>query len=187
MTFPQPFSVLYVCSTPKKWGVRASVDQKLAGHFIAQINDEYIVWPENMSFETINPKGIETLLKVLPHGGLLLLDRVCGVEGFVSIVGHVNRSGNNMLIGNTPYDDRPQFPDMSDIYDPIPDYPHVAVHTLGPERFQAPPQEHNIVWSEAVGLVAPVFHYLGYQLSALGGNPTQASLTAEIPGFLPST
>jgi len=86
-----------------------------------------------------------------------------------------------MLIGKTPYDGRPQFPDMSYIYNSISGYPQVVVHTLGPERFKAPPQEPGVVWSEAVGLVAPVFHYLGFSLTALGGDPSRVSISAELP------
>ncbi len=157
------------------------MDQDLAGHFFTQINDKYIVWPGKIDFETASPKSMDALFRELPHDGLLLLDRVHGVDGLISIVGHVNRSGTNMLIGNTPYEGRPQFPDMSHIYNPVPRYQQVVVHTLGPERLQTPPQEPGIVWSEAVGLVAPIFHYLGHQFSALGGDPTQVSLTTEVP------
>ena len=181
MTFSHPFSVLYICSHPEKWELTVAPEENLAGHFLAQVKGKYIVWPEKIDARIVNPKNVDILFNNLPRDGLLLLDRVHGVAGFISVVGHVNRSGTNLLIANTPYDGRPQFPDMSHVYDPIQGYPQVVVHTLGPERFEAPPRENGVVWSEAVGLVAPIFHYLGFQLSALGGDPSRLSLAVEVP------
>lgn len=180
MNLRPPYSVLYFCSPPRHWQLTLKHERQRHGHYLYHRDDKVFIWPESVEAKIISPKKIDLLFTELPAKDILLFDRVRGVDGFVSIVGHVNRSGTNMLMGNTPYKEHPQFPDMSNIYQPVPGYPQAVVHTLGPERFKKPPREANIVWSEAVGLVAPVLHYLGLPLSGLGGDPGQTSLTTEL-------
>ena len=43
-----------------------------------------------------------------------------------------------------------------------------TVHTLGPERFLKPPQHERHIWSEAIGLVSVVAHYIGMNVFAVG-------------------
>jgi hypothetical protein len=82
----------------------------------------------------------------------------------------VNRSGKNYLIGMTPHDKYPQFPDMTHIYKTHPHKSTKTVHTVGPKRYKEAVLNSKIIWSEAVGLVAPVFHYLGYNVKGVGVN-----------------
>ena len=98
------------------------------------------------------------------------MDRIKSEKTKVNICGHVNRSGENYLIGMTPYDKYPQFPDMTYMYKT---YPHKAaktVHTVGPKSFKEVALNSKIIWSEAAGLVAPVFHYIGYNIKGIGLN-----------------
>ena len=82
----------------------------------------------------------------------------------------MNRSGQNFLRNETPFGEYPQFPDMSKIYHKIIGLDTVVVHTIGKKRFQSPPKKENIIWSEFVGLIAPVVHYVGIRVLAIGGN-----------------
>ena len=84
---------------------------------------------------------------------------------FVCIVDHVNRSGTNFLIGETPVKNFPVFPDMSKIYNIIPGYKQVVVHTLGPSRFLKQYKQKQIT-SESVGLISPIWHYIGVNVYA---------------------
>jgi hypothetical protein len=59
---------------------------------------------------------------------------------------------------------------MSKIYNKINGLDTAVVHTLGDKRFQNRPDEENVVWSEAIGLIAPVAHYVGIKIFAIGGN-----------------
>ena len=78
---------------------------------------------------------------------------------------HVNRSGYNFLIGRTHELDLPRFPDMSNIYNAIPNLSTVNVHTVGPKRFDSATSD-KVVLSEAVGLVAPIWHYVRVKVFA---------------------
>ena len=74
-------------------------------------------------------------------------------------------SGYNFLIGKTPAQDLPRFPDMTNIYNEIPGLKSTSVHTVGPERFKLKLDTTNVV-SESVGLIAPVWHYVGINVYA---------------------
>ena len=50
--------------------------------------------------------------------------------------------------------------DMGHIYKPIQNLKQVLVHTVGPERFSSETGIDEIV-SEATGLIAPLWHYVG--------------------------
>ena len=82
----------------------------------------------------------------------------------------MNRSGQNFLRNETPFKEHPQFPDMSKIYNKISGLDTVIVHTIGEKRFQSLPNKEKAVWSEAIGLIAPVAHYVGIKIFAIGGN-----------------
>ena len=121
--------------------------------------------PEKLNQLCLNPRSVSSLAEELSIKKILILDRVINLEHEVCIVGHVNRSGTNFLIGNTPYKKKPQFPDMSNIYTPIKELDKIVVHTVGAERFlNFKDCDHYI--SEAVGLIAPVWHYIGVKTSS---------------------
>ena len=52
------------------------------------------------------------------------------------------------------------FPDISKIYHEISGLESAVVNTVGPERFHLRPKSNNVI-SESVGLIAPVWHYVG--------------------------
>ena len=54
---------------------------------------------------------------------------------------------------------------MSKIYHRIPGLESAVVHTVGPERFHLRPKSNNMI-SEAVGLIAPVWHYVRVKVFA---------------------
>ena len=52
------------------------------------------------------------------------------------------------------------FPDMSNIYHPIENFKKITVHTLGQYPFAHNLKSDNII-SEFVGLISPIWHYVG--------------------------
>ena len=88
----------------------------------------------------------------------------------MNICGHVNRSGENYLIGMTPYNNYPQFPDMTHIYKTRSHKRTKTVHTVGPKRYKETELNSKIIWSEAIGLVAPVFYYFDCNIKGVGLN-----------------
>ncbi len=161
---------IYLCNFTKEWGKKVKPVGIIANHIFGKISKQTIIWPEKIDSETINPKTFNELKKQHSIKELLFIDRIIGVNKPVSIINHVNRSGQNFLRNKTPFEEYPQFPDMSKIYHKINGLDTVVVHTIGKRRFQKPPSEENIIWSELIGLIAPVAHYVGIRVFAIGGN-----------------
>ena len=134
-------------------------------HTIFEKETHTHIVPEKLNQLCLNPRSVSNLTKDLSIKKIVILDRVINLEQQACIVGHVNRSGTNFLIGNTPYKKHPQFPDMSKIYTPIKGLDKIVVHTVGLERFFKF-KDCKYYISEAVGLIAPVWHYIGIEVSS---------------------
>ena len=161
---------IYLCSFTKEWNKYIQKEGLLASHEFGKLNEKVIIWPKNIDSETINPKNFIKLKKELRFDELLFVDRLAGTKEIVFIGNHINRSGQNFLRGVTPEGKFPQFPDMSKIYNKINGMETVVVHTVGSERFHNIQNDENIIWSESIGLTAPVAHYVGIKVFAIGGN-----------------
>lgn len=159
---------IYLCAYTKEWDNKIQFEGTFQNHKYGKINGRVIIWPLHIELETINPKNLIRLKKHFKLDELLIIDRLIGTDETISIINHINRSGQNFLRGVTPEGKFPQFPDMSKIYHKVPGLKTAVVHTIGTERFKKPPVEKNIIWSELVGLIAPVAHYVGIKISALG-------------------
>ncbi len=164
----------YLCAGPSVWGLDVGISKKLAGHVFGIMNKKLIVWPKKISFDHCNPRNIHTIKSTVQNRNIVIVDRIMSDTPTVNIYGHVNRSGENYLIGMTPHDKYPQFPNMTHIYKKHPHKTTKTVHTVGPKRYKESSLNSKIIWSEAIGLVAPVFHYFGYNIKGFGVNSTNS-------------
>ena len=114
--------LLYLCCITKDWKENIQIEGKIAGHEYGNLNGKKIVWPKKIKSETINPKNFIELKKQFNAKELLIVDRITGTDKIVSVMNHVNRSGQNFLREKTPEDEFPQFPDMSKIYNDVEDF-----------------------------------------------------------------
>ena len=138
---------------------------ELANHTVFWRDKIKTIVPNSTSKNHINPKAIDVLKKELKIKQILIFDKIKNSKEVLSIKGHVNRSGLNYLIGRTPYKNLPTFPDMSNIYSRTKTLKEVVVHTVGPKRYSGF-NEKDIYISEFVGLISPLWHYLGVDVSA---------------------
>ena len=146
----------YSIYSPKRF----SAKETAFNHNIFQTVDGRHIVPIAFSDESVNPKSFFGLKKMYDPGSILIIDRLKNTDRDVCIMDHVNKSGTNFLIGKTPHKELPTFPDMGHIYKPIQNLKQVLVHTVGPERFSSETGIDEIV-SEATGLIAPLWHYVG--------------------------
>ena len=146
----------YSIHSPKTF----SAKEKAFNHNIFQTADGRHITPITFSDESINPKSFLCLKERYDLDSILIIDRLKNTNTDVCIMDHVNRSGTNFLIDRTPHKELPTFPDMGRIYKPIKNLKQVVVHTVGPERFLSCIETGEIV-SEATGLIAPPWHYVG--------------------------
>jgi len=162
----------YLCAGPKAWRLEIGISEKKAGHLFGFINKSLIIWPNKLSSQNCNPTNVHTIKLSVIQKDIVMIDRIKSETPKVNIGDHVNRSGENYLIGMTPYDNYPQFPDMTNLYLDNQEQETKTVHTLGPKRFKKAKLNRKTIWSEAAGLVAPVFRYVGFNIKGIGLNHT---------------
>lgn len=169
------YKIIYLCAGPKAWGLKLASTPSIGTHNLAETSESWVVYPKRLDQDHVNPASLDELLNQMKGNNWLLIDRLTSVKDMVAIRDHVNRSGENWLRGKTPFRDRPQFPDMSHIYSVPSGISDGVVHTVGPKRFKSLRDAKEIT-SEAAGLVAPVLHYLGIQVTAVGGEKLSSLL-----------
>ena len=135
------------------------------GHHIIEKDKARYVCPKEFSKNDINPSNFYKLKTELGLDSILILDRVKNIDDERCIMDHVNRSGYNFLTGKTPYKNFPTFPDISHIYNAIPNMDGIKVHTIGPIRFSKI-NSKEILYSESVGVISPIWHYVGVKVFA---------------------
>ena len=153
--------MFYNIYEPKKYNKQKS----LHAHNLYYSDNFRILVPQEFSKTSVNPENFYKIRESVGLDGICIVDKLHPNMGPVCIIDHVNRSGTNFLIGKTPIESLPVFPDMSKIYNRIPGYKQVVVHTLGPNRFSKQ-KEQDYITSESTGLVSPVWHYVGVDVFA---------------------
>ena len=141
-------------------------NKEIHSHNVFFLEKKLWIVPISFSKQTINPKNFVRLKQKYNLQKILINDRIKPSNKTVCIIDHVNRSGMNFLSGNTPVDNLDVFPDMCNIYNPIKGLKKVTVHTAGPERFFDIKQKPDVFLSEYVGLISPVWHYVGVKVFA---------------------
>ena len=153
--------IMYGLQAPSDYNLKA----RLLNHKLYIKQKKIFIVPNKFDEKVINPKSFLMLKGEMKIGSALLIDKTIPKDKRLCVANHVNRSGYNFLIGKTPIANLPRFPDMSKIYNKISGLESAIVHTVGPERFLLRPKSNNVI-SESVGLIAPVWHYVGVKVFA---------------------
>ncbi len=148
--------IIYTITHPQSYKSKTT----LFDHFIYKKEKTIIIEPIKFHKDYINPGNFLKLKKEIKIQKILILDRTKPVFKKASIVGHVNRSGFNFFIGSKAIHGLPMFPDMSNIYTSIKGCKKIKVHTVGPRRFNKESFLDQTT-SEYIGLVSPLWHYVG--------------------------
>ncbi len=159
--------IIYFCYQPN---VGENYKKKInaVNHRAIELKNNLIVWPDKISALTCSPENLHNLKNSLNTKNITVVDQIKNKSRLTTITGHVNRSGKNFLNGKTPFLEKPQFPDMTTIYQ-SPTKNKTTVHTLGPKRYLSSKNLNSqVVWSSSIGLVAPVFSYLGFEVQGVG-------------------
>ena len=153
--------VLYGLHIPKSYKRKTAT----LGHTVYDQGNSKMIVPKEFSGASINPKNFMGLKKKFNIESITILDRLKPDSGPVCVLDHVNQSGYNFLMGQTPTLEFPTFPDMSNIYNQIKNLEGVVVYTVGPDLFSGVGPSPFIA-SELVGLISPVWHYIGVRVFA---------------------
>ena len=153
--------IIYGLQAPSDYNLKST----LFNHKLYIKKKESFLVPNKFDEGIINPKTFLKLKKEMKIKSIFAIDKTIPEKKKLCIVNHINRSGYNFLIGKTPVANLPRFPDISKIYNEISGLESAVVHTVGPERFHLRPKSNHII-SESVGLIAPVWHYVGVKVFA---------------------
>ena len=167
--------IFYFNAPKKDFGIKADFKEKVFGHIIKRGLGNTVVNPTRFSKKNISLKNLDQLRKNLNIERIYIVDRISGLNKNILITDHINRSGISFLRGETPYNKKPMFPDLSKIYTRDEKKPRVVVQTLGPKRFKKPPSEPGVVFSESAAIFTTLWHYIGVEVLCFGiGQPNQA-------------
>ena len=153
--------IMYGLQAPNDYSLKST----LFNHEFYTKQKKLFLVPNKFDNTAINPKNFLKLKERMKIKSTLLVDETIPKNKRLCIANHVNRSGLNFLIGKTPLANLPRFPDISKIYNEISGLESTVVHTVGPERFHLKLKNNNVI-SESVGLIAPVWHYVGVKVFA---------------------
>ena len=141
----------------------SSVNQKQttkAKHNIYKWGDQTIVSPQQTPTEAATPTNLIDLKSALGGKELLIVDRTHSSEPIIQIIDHRNLSGFNPLVGKTPLDDRPRFPDVSKLYNKTDrGFPMRVVNCVGLARFWKKKEENTSETVAPVSLCAASVSY----------------------------
>ena len=99
---------IYLCSREiaKQFSI---VGKKKEHHNYYTSNNITYIWPNNTNKRTTNPVLINTIKEDHKIKDIVILDRVRGTKTQITAVDHINKTGENFLIGNTPHGGLPRF------------------------------------------------------------------------------
>ena len=158
----------YFNTDPKNFGIKTKLHKTIFGHKIYKETKLLFVTPVSVDKKNLSPKNIRLLKEKYKIKKVVMFDRVLGSKKNILIFDHVNRSGISFLVGKTPHKEQPMFPDMSGIYIIKTNEKGRVVQTLGPKRFSVSKNEKGVVFSEAAGIIAPLWHYVGVRVRCYG-------------------
>ena len=158
-------SHIYLCSSKlaKQLGIKSH--ETCVNHKLGSKNKKTFLWPTNIDHTTINPKKFSRLKEKHKIRKLLIVDRVQSTTGREKTSDHINKTGNNFLIGKTPHNNQPTFPDMSDVYKNIKGKIFVS---YGKDFKRAKERNNKHVESEWIAPIATVWRYVGVEIVGLG-------------------
>ena len=166
--------ILYFNAPPKDFGIITDFKEKIFGPRIKRGSKKTVINPISFSKKNISLKNLDQLKKNLNIEQIYMFDRISGLDKNFLITDHINRSGISFLRGETPYNNRPMFPDLSKVYIRDKKKQGVVVQTVGPKIFKKPPSEPGVVFSESAAIIATLWHYIGVGVICFGiGKPNQ--------------
>ena len=176
--------IVYLAAEPEQLQLNLAQEESIEHYNLVILSGYQFVWTAAGEIKTPTLNQIDLLKTRFSNKHFLLLDRICGAKDPVCIVGHINRSGNNNLVNNTPFKENPRFPDSSRIYHKISGLKTVVVHTLGKDRFADCRQTEGLIWSEEAALITTVADYIGWAVYALGIPDSGINIIDLLDSFL---
>ena len=107
---------IYLCNKTLSKQLGINSQRKTEHHNIETNNDNTFIWPETVDKTCINPETYDSLKQALNIRTILIVDSIAEETSVIKTADHINKTGQNFLIKNTPYRDHPTFPDATNVY-----------------------------------------------------------------------
>tara|TARA_B100001250_G_scaffold59482_1_gene46339 strand:- start:525 stop:1043 length:519 start_codon:yes stop_codon:yes gene_type:complete len=156
---------LYLCSNNIASQLGVDSEYILHNHGIHNHKKRVYIFPLDNTNTTINPDVFSKIKNELNLIDLLLVDRIYNELGIVNVLDHINRTGQSFLRGKTPHGELPTFPDVSKIYNNNEGKIFASVGEKKPININT---IENVILSEWIALIAPVWHYIGVNIKGVG-------------------
>ena len=155
-------NVHYYNNHLSKFNINQKLNLKFFNHNVGIKNNDVFIVPNQFNETSISPTEFLGLKNKYQIKTVNMYDRTIGIKEKSLIIDHVNRSGVFFLKRNTPFKERPMFPDMSHIYEKDLSLNNIVVQTLGYDRFSKKNKfKEEVFISEAAAIIATVWHYVG--------------------------
>ena len=144
-----------------------SFKKKIIGnHYYIKHKKHQIITPCNLDIKIFTPSNFKIIKDTFGEDHLIIFDKIKSPNKFVQIIDHINKTGQNPLVGNTPFENKPRFPDISNIYDKK-DYGvnQIECTSVGFKMYNIL-NEMNI--TEYISVVSIVGSYVGWKITGFG-------------------
>ena len=156
-------SLIYFVNLPN---LNSFKKKLIGGHYKIEFKDYQIITPCNLDIKTFSPSNFNSIKEVLGENHLIIFEKIKNPNKFVQIVDHINKTGYNPLVGNTPFKNKPRFPDVSKIYDKKNYGINQIISTsVGFEMYNNL-NEMNI--NEYISVISIVASYVGWEITGIG-------------------
>jgi len=171
-------SLIYI---PKLIDKSLKKERIIGEHYIIKYKNHTIVVPIEINFKLFNPYNFNLLKQNIREKHMIIVDKIKTKKPIVHIIDHINKSGFNPLVGKTPFNDKPKFPDISNIYNRT-NYSidQVIAICIGKELTD----EFLENTSEFIAIISIVASYVGWKITALGYSNNNVLVSKDFKTFL---
>ena len=169
-------NIHYFNNQLSRFNINQKLDLKFFNHNVGIKDNDVFIVPNQFNETSISPNEFLGLKNKYQIKTVNMYDRTFGIKEKSIITDHVNRSGVFFLKGNTPFKQRPMFPDMSHIYEKDHLLKNIVVQTLGYDRFKEIKFKEKVFFSEAAAIIATIWHYVDVRVRGFAIPAKQAQL-----------
>ena len=167
---------VYFCSEEIAKQLKAPGTKSYKSHYIYINKNQTTYWPKQVTKENINPDTFFKLTQKYKIKELTIVDRVKINSEKTFINEHINRTGKNFLIGNTPHKNKATFPDASSVYS---NTRGSTVVSYGKSYNEVSSKNNKHIISEWIAPISIVWNYIGVKIVGVGVSKTLERIEKE--------
>ena len=156
---------IYFCNKKIAKQIKVSGTNNSKSHYIYINKNQTTYWPRQVTKENISPDTFFELTQKHKIKELTIVDRVKVNKEKIFINEHINRTGESFLVGNTPHENKPTFPDASVVYS---NTSGTTVASYGKSYNNINNKNNKHIISEWIAPISIVWNYMGVKIVGVG-------------------